>query len=36
MKFSSDSIPSELKVALAVLLIYGAIALVTFLVWYTE
>jgi hypothetical protein len=36
MKFSSDSIPSGLKVALAVFLIYGAIALVTFLVWYTE
>jgi hypothetical protein len=36
MKFSSDSIPNGLKVALAVLLIYGAIALVTLLVWNKE
>jgi hypothetical protein len=33
MKFSPQSIPNGLKVALAVLLVYGAITLVTFLVW---
>jgi hypothetical protein len=36
MKFSLDSIPKGLRVALVVLLIYGALALVTLLVWNKE